>query len=128
MALSIAERLDKQRTLLEWLRYQVTVAERTIRDLEREEAEERRRREQARREMTWKLQPARAVQGHPMLHRGNCAQYTRELGLISRQEVVIAFQEFPDLEMCAICSPWGSLGIDKPDSRPAADGGEVEFP
>ncbi|MEU9859135.1 DUF6233 domain-containing protein [Streptomyces sp. NPDC047974] len=128
MALSIAERIEKHRTLLVWLRHQVAVEERTIRDLEREEAEDQRRREQAHRETTWKLQPARAVQGHPMLHRGNCGQYTREFGLLSRDEVVIAFQEFPDLEMCAICAPWGSLGLDRPTPRPAGSGTEVEFP
>ncbi|MFB7937874.1 DUF6233 domain-containing protein [Streptomyces sp. NPDC056049] len=129
MGLPIAERLEKQRTLLEWLRYQVTLTERTIRDLEREEAEEKRRRDQARRETRWKLQPARAVQGHPMLHRGNCGQYPRDGGLLDRDEVTIAVEEFPGLEMCGICAPWGSLGIDKPAGPPADTGKhEVEFP
>ncbi|MFF7780432.1 DUF6233 domain-containing protein [Streptomyces tanashiensis] len=117
MEMSITERLDKQRTLLEWLRYQVTSTERTIRNLEHQEAEEQRRREVARRELSWKVLPARAVQGHPVLHRGNCPDAKNVAGLLSRDEVRIAFEEFPELEMHDTCAPWGSLGIDKPPTR-----------
>lgn len=112
--LSISERLDKQRTLLEWLRYQVGQTERTIRELEAEEAEERRRREVARRESSWKIQPSRAEKGHPVLHRGACSLYTESFGFVNRDEVAIAFREFPDMEMCTVCNPWGSLGVPKP--------------
>lgn len=115
--LSISERLEKQRTLRDWLAYQLAQADRAIRDLEAQEKEERRRKEAARREMSWKLQPARAEEGHPMLHRGTCAIFRGEIGLLNLQEVKIAFEEFPDLEMCTICNPWGSLGIEKPAPR-----------
>ena len=114
IGMPIAERLAKQRVLLEWLRYQVGATERTIRELEVQEAEEKRRREVARRESSWKLQPARAVQGHPVLHRGACEVYPADYGFVSRDEVIIAAREFPELEMCDICKPWGLLGVDKP--------------
>ena len=80
VGMPIAERLAKQRIQLEWLRYQVNATERTIRELQAQEAEEKRRREQARREMSWKLQPARAVEGHPVLHRGACEIYPNDFG------------------------------------------------
>lgn len=115
--LSLSERLEKQRTLRDWLAWQLQLADRTIRDLEQQEREERRRREVARREMAWKIQPARAVEGHPVLHRGNCHLFQGEVGLLSLEEVKIAFAEVPELEQCDLCSPWGSLGIDKPPRR-----------
>ncbi|MGW7368006.1 DUF6233 domain-containing protein [Streptomyces sp. NPDC054841] len=49
-----------------------------------------------------------------MLHRGNCGLYKVQLGYLDKEHVMIALQEFPGLEMCEICAPWGSLGIDKP--------------
>ncbi|MGW7433347.1 DUF6233 domain-containing protein [Streptomyces sp. NPDC054861] len=115
--LSIPERLEKQRSLLEWLRWQLHQTEQTIWDLEAEEKEEARRREVARREMSWKIQPSRAVEGHPMLHRGACEIDRRQYGFISRDEVITAFEEFPEMELCDVCKPWGSLGIDKPPPR-----------
>ena len=121
--LTTSERLAKQRTLREWLAYQLAQADRAIRELEAQEAEERRRREVARREMSWKLQPARAVEGHPMLHRGACSIFNREIGYLNLEEVKVAFAEFPDLEMCSICNPWGSLGIEKPPPRKLPGGG-----
>ncbi|MFG2332662.1 hypothetical protein ACGFMM_23940 [Streptomyces sp. NPDC048604] len=33
---------------------------------------------------------------------------------MSRDEVITAAREFPELEMCDICKPRGLLGIDKP--------------
>lgn len=115
--LSISQRLEKQRTLRDWLSYQLQIADRTIRELEQQEREDRRRREVARRELSWKLQPARAVEGHPVLHRGSCSLFKGEVGLLNMEEVKIAFEEFPELELCDICAPWGSLGIDKPPPR-----------
>ncbi|MEU6979638.1 DUF6233 domain-containing protein [Streptomyces sp. NPDC046371] len=127
--MEIAERIEKQKTLLSWLEYQVHTTREAIRRLEKEQAEEERRREVAHREMRWKIQPARAVEGQPMLHRGNCGQYDRGGGLLDRQEVVTFFEQFPGAEMCDICAPWGSLGIDKPPTRAAGAGaGEVAFP
>jgi DNA-binding transcriptional MocR family regulator len=115
--LSTSERLEKQRTLRDWLAYQLAQAERAIRALEAEEAEEKRRREVARREMSWKVVPSRAVEGYPSLHRGNCPNAKNMPSLLSRDEVKTAFEQFPELEMCDLCAPWGSLGIDKPTPR-----------
>ncbi|MET9436931.1 DUF6233 domain-containing protein [Streptomyces sp. NPDC006551] len=117
MEMSIPERLEKQRAVLQWLEYQAAQTKRTIRELEAQEREEKRRREVARAEMMWKVLPSRAAEGQPMLHRGGCHVDPRQTGLLSRDEVVVAFQEFPALELCEICAPWGSLGIDKPAPR-----------
>ncbi|MFI9297555.1 DUF6233 domain-containing protein [Streptomyces gardneri] len=127
--MEIAERLEKQKVLLAWLRYQVTQTERTVRDLERQEAEEKRRREVARLEMGWVIQASRAIEGHPMLHRGNCSLGARHgvSELLDMEGVLGAVEEYPDLEMCDVCAPWGSLGITKPTDRPARPA-EVEFP
>lgn len=50
--LSITERLEKQRTVLAWLQYQVAQTRQTIQRLEAEEKEQERRRAVARREMS----------------------------------------------------------------------------
>ncbi|MFF6844720.1 DUF6233 domain-containing protein [Streptomyces tanashiensis] len=113
----IADRLEKQETLRDWLRWQLDQTERTIRELKAQQEEERRRREVARREMSWKVVPGRAVEGHPVLHRGNCPDAKNVAGLLSMDEVRIAFEEFPEMEMHETCAPWGSLGIDKPPAR-----------
>ncbi|MEU9496582.1 hypothetical protein AB0K64_34225 [Streptomyces sp. NPDC053741] len=47
--------LEKNRVLLDWLRWQVGQTERRIRELEIQEAQERARREQARAERAWKI-------------------------------------------------------------------------
>ncbi|MFE5301851.1 hypothetical protein [Streptomyces sp. NPDC056632] len=52
-----------------------------------------------------------------MLHRGNCPDAKSVAGLLSVDEVRIAFEEFPEMEMHEMCAPWGSLGIDKPPAR-----------
>ncbi|MFG2334694.1 DUF6233 domain-containing protein [Streptomyces sp. NPDC048604] len=121
--LSTSERLARHRVLREWLAYQLALADRTIRDLEAQEAEEKRRREVARTETSFTIQPARAVEGHPVLHRGACEVYRAGYSLLDREGVAAAFQDSPDLEMCDVCRPWGSLGIDKPlpGTRAAAD-------
>ncbi|MGW6414878.1 DUF6233 domain-containing protein [Streptomyces sp. NPDC055055] len=114
----IADRLAKQETLREWLRWQLDQTERTIRELKTQHAEEQRRQDVARRELSWKVLPSRAVEGHPTLHRGNCPDTTRMPSLLSKEEVRLAFEEFPELEMHETCAPWGTLGIDKPPARP----------
>ncbi|MFF9425587.1 DUF6233 domain-containing protein [Streptomyces sp. NPDC014746] len=115
--------------MLKWLRWQGSVTEREIRDLEHQDAEEQRRREVAHRELRWTLSEARAVEGHPVLHRGNCSLAAQYGGaqLLDRDGVVAAAEMHPDLEMCGVCAPWGSLGIDKPAGPPARPGA-VEFP
>ncbi|MFE5969112.1 DUF6233 domain-containing protein [Streptomyces sp. NPDC056463] len=114
IGLSISERLEKQRTLRDWPRWQLDQADRTIRQLEAEEREEKRRREVAHAELRWKVLPSRAAEGHPMLHRGGCHIDHRQTGLLSREEAFVTMRQFPELEFCDICQPWGSLGIDKP--------------
>nr|WSS66906.1 DUF6233 domain-containing protein [Streptomyces sp. NBC_01175] len=92
--------LDKNRALLEWLRRQVGQTERRIRELEIQEAQER---ERARAEMSWKIQPQRSS-SVALLHRGGCATYPDQVGLISREDAMIALAE-PDIEPCQVCRP-----------------------
>ncbi|MEU2434509.1 DUF6233 domain-containing protein [Streptomyces sp. NPDC007861] len=114
MGLSPEERLEKHRTLRDWLVYQLRQEERIVKALEKELDEQRRRQEVARIEMSWKLQPNRAQPEQPMLHRGNCGLHKTAAGYINKAEAFIAIEEFPQLEMCHICAPWGSLGIERP--------------
>ncbi|MFJ5076616.1 hypothetical protein ACIP8Z_18690 [Streptomyces sp. NPDC088553] len=129
MGMPIARRLEKKRTLLEWLRYQAAVTEREIRELESQDAEEKRRREVARRERAWVVSAPRSTEGHPVLHRRNCGLRARcgAGELLDLDGVMGAVEEHPDLRMCDVCAPWGSLGIDKPTDRPARPA-EPEFP
>lgn len=89
--------LDKNRALLEWLRRQVGQTEHRIRELEIQEAQER---ERARAEMSWKIQPQRSS-SVALLHRGGCATYPDQVGLISREDAMIALAE-PDIEPCQV--------------------------
>lgn len=99
--------LEKNRILAEWLRWQLRQTENRIRELEVKEQQERHRRERARAEMSWKIQPERA--GRPaMLHRGGCTLSAGEHGLINREEALIALQE-PDIEACEVCRPETAL-------------------
>ncbi|MFB7645727.1 DUF6233 domain-containing protein [Streptomyces sp. NPDC056084] len=114
------------RAVRDWLRWQLGREERTIGALERQEAEEQRRREVARRESRWVMQAPRAAEGHPILHRGGCS-LGRGGGtgnLLERADVVSAAERHPDLEMCDVCAPWGSLGIAKPGPRQTGTGSE----
>ncbi|MEU3656457.1 DUF6233 domain-containing protein [Streptomyces sp. NPDC032161] len=95
--------LDKNRALEQWLEYQLWQVRSRIRDLERAEEQDRWRRERARAESSWKLQPQRA--GTPaMLHRGGCGLYNAQLGFLDRDEAMIALAE-PDIEPCEVCRP-----------------------
>ncbi|MFD3729258.1 hypothetical protein [Streptomyces sp. NPDC058671] len=69
--------------------------------------------------MSWKVLPSRAVEGHPVLHRGNRTIAKNMPSLLSKAGVWTAFEEFPELGMCDRCTPWGSLGIDTPPVRPS---------
>lgn len=95
--------LDKNRALVEWLRWQLRQAENRVRELEVQEEQERRRKERARAEMSWKIQPQRGGM-QAMLHRGGCATYSEQFGFINREEAIIALGE-PDIEACPICTP-----------------------
>ncbi|MGP3749901.1 DUF6233 domain-containing protein [Streptomyces sp. IBSNAI001] len=95
--------LEKNRVLLDWLRWQVGQTERRIRELEIQEAQERGRQERARSGMLWKIQPQRSS-SVALLHRGGCATYLDRVGLISREDALVALAE-PDIEPCQICRP-----------------------
>ncbi|MFD7868034.1 DUF6233 domain-containing protein [Streptomyces sp. NPDC059783] len=95
--------LEKNRILVDWLEYQLRQAKNRVRELEVQEAQERRQRERARAERSWKIQPQRA--GRPaMLHRGGCTLAAGANGLINREEALIALEE-PDIEACDVCRP-----------------------
>ncbi|MFE3906116.1 DUF6233 domain-containing protein [Streptomyces sp. NPDC059153] len=95
--------LDKNRALVDWLRYQLRQAENRVRELEVKELQEQRVRERARAEQLWKIQPRRSGET-AMLHHGGCGLYRAQLGFISRQEALIAMDE-PDIEGCQVCRP-----------------------
>ncbi|WP_331756322.1 DUF6233 domain-containing protein (plasmid) [Streptomyces sp. NBC_01590] len=95
--------LDKNRALVDWLRYQLRQAENRVRELEVKELQEQRAQERARAEQSWKIQPKRSGET-AMLHRGGCGLYSAQLGFINRQEAIIAMNE-PDIEACQICTP-----------------------
>ncbi|MFD4863187.1 hypothetical protein [Streptomyces atratus] len=63
--------LDKNRALVDWLRYQLRQAENRVQELEVKELQEQRARERARAEQSWKIQPKRSGET-AMLHRGGC--------------------------------------------------------
>ncbi|MEU0132272.1 hypothetical protein [Streptomyces sp. NPDC006289] len=64
--------LEKNRVLLDWMRWETGQTERRIRELEIQEAQEQVRRERARAETLWKIQPQRSS-SVALLHRGGCA-------------------------------------------------------
>ncbi|MFD7610935.1 DUF6233 domain-containing protein [Streptomyces sp. NPDC059828] len=81
------------------------MTEGTIRQLEAEEAEQERRREKERVARLWKLQPGRVSGMEPMLHRADCSLYKTQLGYVDHEHVLVALEEFPELEACEICDP-----------------------
>ncbi|MFD5428272.1 DUF6233 domain-containing protein [Streptomyces sp. NPDC127084] len=103
--LTAAERLLRQRALRDWLTYQLRQTEGAIRRLEAEEAEERRREEKTRTAQLWKLQPGRVSGMEPMLHRADCSLYKTQLGYLDHEHVLVALEEFPELEICSVCDP-----------------------
>ncbi len=70
-------------------------------------AQERARRERARAEMAWKIQPQRSS-STALLHRGGCATYLDQVGLISREDAMVALAQ-PDIEPCEVCRPQTGL-------------------
>lgn len=99
--------LERNRALLDWLRWQVGQTERRVRELEIQDAQERARRERARAEMVWQIQPQRSS-STALLHRGGCATYPDHVGLISREDAMVALAE-PDIEPCEVCRPQTGL-------------------
>ncbi|MGW6570424.1 DUF6233 domain-containing protein [Streptomyces sp. NPDC054975] len=113
----ISERLEKKRAVLAWLDYQRNELRREIRDLEVQEREQSRRVAVARAEMMWRIEPSRVPGGEPVLHRGGCGMSSKNAALLSRDEVMAQGERTPAMEMCEVCSPWGSLGFEKPWAR-----------
>lgn len=111
--LETAGRLEQHRTVVAWLRWALAQEERTIRELERQAEDGRRRRETTLRERS------RAAEGHPVLHRGDrglARQLRRPAGRRGREAAV---EEYPDLEMCEVCRPVTALA---PTNHPPAPG------
>lgn len=129
MAMPIAVRLEKKRTLLEWLRYQAAVTEREIHELETQDAEEKRRREVARRGRAWVVSESRSTEGHPVLHLGNCGLRARYGAgeLLDLDGVRGVVEEYPDLEMCDVCAPRGGPRR-RQACRPAREAGGGRVP
>ncbi|MBK3583077.1 DUF6233 domain-containing protein [Streptomyces microflavus] len=94
--------LDKNRALVAWLRYQLRHAEQRVRDLEHAEQAERRRKQRARAEQLWKIQPRRSAET-ALLHRGGCGLYTSR-AFIDREAAVNALAE-PGITPCDVCAP-----------------------
>lgn len=107
------ERLAKNRAVLEWMEWQVSQQRAKVRTLEAEVEQEARRRERARIEMSWKIQPKRAEDGRPILHRGGCALFQNQMGYLDRTEAIIALTDDElKTECCEICRP--ETGLDLP--------------
>lgn len=111
----LAERLEKHRTLLAWLDYQAGLERRTVRDLERQLAEETRRLEKARQGLAFKIQPQRAGT-EALLHRGDCGLFTGEFGLITGEDAIVALRDpGTPIAPCDICKPLAALnGVTPP--------------
>ncbi|MDF9874677.1 DUF6233 domain-containing protein [Streptomyces sp. NPDC001110] len=70
-------------------------------------AQEQARRERARAEMAFKIQPQRSS-STALLHRGGCSTYPDQVGLISREGAMVALAE-PGIEPCEVCRPQTGL-------------------
>ncbi|MCX5601641.1 DUF6233 domain-containing protein [Streptomyces phaeochromogenes] len=100
-----AERLAKLSALEQWLDWQLHDTRRKIRQLTAQVEQERRRRERAHAEQRWKLEPRRGTR-EAILHRGGCGQWTRQMGYLTRQEVLLALTDDElKIEPCGICRP-----------------------
>ncbi|WP_331760812.1 DUF6233 domain-containing protein [Streptomyces sp. NBC_01238] len=98
-------RLDKLRVTREYLAYQVQRMDQAIRDLEAAASQERRRAEQARADLGWKIQPKRG-EAPPVLHRGGCAVFGAKDGhRLNRTEARLAVTHETYIVKCEICSP-----------------------
>ncbi|MFD9768622.1 DUF6233 domain-containing protein [[Kitasatospora] papulosa] len=99
--------LEKNRALLDWLRWQAGQTEPHVRELGIQQAQEQARCERARAEMAWKIQPQRSS-STALLHRVGCATYPDQVGLIFREDALVALAE-PDIEPCEVCRPQTGL-------------------
>lgn len=108
--LPLVERLEKHRTLAAWLEYQLRQEQRTIRDLERQLADEQRRKDAAHAALHFKIEPARSSDGSARLHRGDCAVFPGGFGFITPVDAVVALRdEGTPIVPCDICNPAPAL-------------------
>ena len=108
----LRERLAKNRAVLEWMEWQVGQQRAKVRTLQAEVEQEAGRRDRARIEMSWKIQPKRAEDGRPILHRGGCTLYKNEMGYLDRTEAIIALTDDElKTECCEICKPETGLDL-----------------
>ncbi|WP_030188042.1 DUF6233 domain-containing protein [Streptomyces violaceorubidus] len=102
------ERLSKQRVLREWLAWQLRTTDATIRTLEAEVEQAKRKAQRAFAEARWKLEPTR--DRRTVLHRGGCGLWKGEHGYLERAEVAEALaDETLVVEMCGVCNPGPGL-------------------
>ncbi|MEU9263675.1 DUF6233 domain-containing protein [Streptomyces sp. NPDC048212] len=57
--------------------------------------------------MSWKIRTQRSS-STALLHRGGCATYPDQVGLISREHAMFTLAE-PDIEPCETCRPQTGL-------------------
>ncbi|MFJ9059993.1 DUF6233 domain-containing protein [Streptomyces sp. NPDC102409] len=57
--------------------------------------------------MSWKIQPQRSS-STALPHRGGCATYPDQVGLISCENAMVALAQ-PDVESCEVCRPQTGL-------------------
>lgn len=108
----LEERLAKNVAVLEWMEWQVSQQRNKVRELEVQVEQEARRRERARIEMSWKIEPQRAGRT-AKLHRGGCTLYKNQMGYLDRTEAIIALTDDDlKIETCEICRP--ETGLDLP--------------
>ncbi|MGW7400127.1 DUF6233 domain-containing protein [Streptomyces cyaneofuscatus] len=98
--------LDKNRALVEWLRYQLVRAQKRVRELESAEQDERRRSGRAWAEQMWKIQPQRTAET-ALLHRGGCDLY-KPGALMDRDGAISALSE-SGIAPCEVCAPGTGL-------------------
>lgn len=107
--LPASERLAKHRAVAAWLEYQWRQEMRIVADLEQQVAEQERRRAKARAGLNFKIEPERAGHG-ARLHRGDCATYPDEHGLIDAGDAVIALRDpGTPIAPCQVCNPVAAL-------------------
>ena len=99
------DRLAKLRALEEWLAWQLNSTRQKIRTVEAQVEQERHARQRAYAEQHWKLEPRRGTR-ETVLHRGGCGQWKRQMGYLSREEVMLALEDDEiKVEMCQVCRP-----------------------
>ncbi|WP_328723555.1 DUF6233 domain-containing protein [Streptomyces sp. NBC_00247] len=96
--------LDKNRVVEQHLVWQLRQERGRIQELERQEAEDRRRAAVAREENAWRVEPkGTGHRDYAVLHRGGCT-LGRRGGLIPRAQAVLALSE-DYIRCCKICTP-----------------------